>query len=123
MKIEENEHYIQLLSNDEDGDFQVRITKALPIAQLQLDTEHGDAYACIDRQELEALRDMANKVLGDHEDLSKMKMKAEKWDKLADKISKCYCNSDGEYDEDNPEIEGADLLTIGEMAANAFGWL
>lgn len=39
------------------------------------------------------------------------------------KIDKCYCNADGEYDEENPEIEDADLCTIGEMAASAFGWL
>lgn len=44
-------------------------------------------------------------------------------DKLEAEISKCYCNEDGEYDEDNPEYEDADLCTIGEMAASAFGWL
>lgn len=51
------------------------------------------------------------------------KSKAEKWDALGAKIEKCYCNSDGEYDEENPEIEDADLGTIGEMAATAYGWL
>jgi hypothetical protein len=51
------------------------------------------------------------------------KVKADKWDALGAKIEKCYCNADGEYDEDNPEIEDADLCTIGEMAASAFGWL
>jgi hypothetical protein len=51
------------------------------------------------------------------------KTKAKKWDDLEEKISKCYLNADEEYDEDNPEIENADLGTIGEMAAEAFGWL
>lgn len=49
--------------------------------------------------------------------------KAEKWERLRSEISKCYLNKEGEYDEKNPEIEGADLCTIGEMAASAFGWL
>ena len=52
-----------------------------------------------------------------------MKKKADKWDALGAEIEKCYCNADGEYDEENPEIEDADLCTIGEMAASAFGWL
>lgn len=57
------------------------------------------------------------------EQIQEFKNKAEKWDKLETEISKCYCNVDGEYDEDNPEIEDADLCTIGEIAASAFGWL
>jgi hypothetical protein len=57
------------------------------------------------------------------EEIQEWKIKAEKWDMLETEISKCYCNSDGEYDEDNPEIEDADLITIGEIAATAFGWL
>jgi hypothetical protein len=57
------------------------------------------------------------------EQIQEWKNKAEKWDKLEVEISKCYCNKDGEYDEDNPEYEDADLCTIGEMAASAFGWL
>lgn len=56
------------------------------------------------------------------EQIEDFKIKSEKWDNLGKKISKCYCNSDGEYDEDNPEIENADLGTIGEMAASAYGW-
>lgn len=56
------------------------------------------------------------------EQIKEWKEKAMKWDNLGDGISKCYCNSNGEYDEENPEIEGADLVTIGEMAANAYGW-
>jgi hypothetical protein len=57
------------------------------------------------------------------EQIKEWKAKAEKWDELDAKISKCYCNSDGDYDEDNPEIEDADLCTIGEMAAISFGWM
>lgn len=49
--------------------------------------------------------------------------KAKKWDLLGSEISKCYCNTEGEYDEENPEIENSDLGTIGEMAATAYGWL
>ena len=48
------------------------------------------------------------------EQIKEMKKKADKWDALGAEISKCYCN---------PEIEDADLCTIGEMAASAFGWL
>lgn len=55
--------------------------------------------------------------------IGEMKNKADRWDALGAEISKCYCNTDGEYDEENPEEEGADLYTIGEMAASAFGWL
>lgn len=57
------------------------------------------------------------------EQIEKMKKKADKWDALGAKISKCYCNVNGGYDEENPEIKDADLCTIGEMAASAFGWL
>lgn len=49
--------------------------------------------------------------------------KAKRWDRLGKQISKCYNNADGEYDEDNPEIEDSDLCTIGEMAASAFGYI
>jgi hypothetical protein len=49
--------------------------------------------------------------------------KADKWDALGAEINKCYCNADIEFDEENSEIEGADLCTIGEKAASAFGWL
>lgn len=56
------------------------------------------------------------------EEIEKLKIKADKWDALGKEIAKCYCNSEGEYDEENPEIDG-DLVTIGEMSASAFGWL
>lgn len=58
-----------------------------------------------------------------NDELQLLIKKAENWDKLKLEISKCYCNEDGDYDEDNPEYEGADLCTIGEIAAIAFGWL
>jgi hypothetical protein len=45
------------------------------------------------------------------------------WDALGAQIATCYCNVEGDYDEENPECEGADLCVIGEMAATAFGWL
>ena len=49
--------------------------------------------------------------------------KADKWDKLGEKIAKCY----PDYDDDGNELETeepeADLCTIGEFAATAFGWL
>lgn len=56
------------------------------------------------------------------EQIEQWKAKAEQWDKLDAQISKFYNNSDGEYDEENPEEQG-DLCTIGEVAAHAFGWL
>lgn len=47
--------------------------------------------------------------------------KAAKWDLLYDKIGKCYAEEGDEYfDEYNGE---ADLVTIGEIAATAFGYL
>jgi hypothetical protein len=59
----------------------------------------------------------------DEKELEQLKAKANKWDALGESISKCYCDEDGEYSEENPGIEGADLCTIGEMAASAYGWL
>lgn len=55
--------------------------------------------------------------------IDEFRKKAAKWDALEKQISKCYLNSKGEYDEKNPEIKDADICTIGEMAAAAFGWL
>ncbi len=46
--------------------------------------------------------------------------KAKKYDELAAKIAACYESDDGDYDENE---EGADLLTIGEIAAAHFGYL
>lgn len=55
--------------------------------------------------------------------IEEFKNKASKWDNLGAKIQKCYCNENGEYDEENTETENADIVTIGEIAATAFGWL
>lgn len=55
------------------------------------------------------------------EQIHEWKSKSEKWDSLAEKISKFYCDKDGEYSEDNAE-DGGDLLDIGEVTAMAFGW-
>jgi hypothetical protein len=54
--------------------------------------------------------------------IDEWKKKAERWDALDEKISKFYCNTEGEIDEDNPENKG-DLLDIGEIAARAFNWI
>lgn len=48
--------------------------------------------------------------------------KAKKYDELAAKIAACYEDDEGNYDE-NEDDEGADLLTIGEIAAAHFGYL
>jgi hypothetical protein len=53
--------------------------------------------------------------------IAEWKAKADKWDKLEEKISKFYAEKgDDDYD------EGADesgLIGIGEVAASAFGFL
>jgi len=53
-------------------------------------------------------------------DDSVIKDKAEKWDKLGEKIATFYT-----FDEEGNELEdeGGDLCDIGEAAASAFGWL
>lgn len=56
------------------------------------------------------------------EEINIMMQKANSWDALEKKIAKYYENSEGEYDEDNPE-ENGDLLDIGEIAARAFGFM
>lgn len=57
------------------------------------------------------------------EQIEGWKAKAEKWDALGEKIAKCY----PDYDDDGEELEteepDADLCTIGEHAAHAYGWL
>lgn len=45
--------------------------------------------------------------------------KARKWDELEKLISLCYFNEDGTENED----DDIDLMTIGEIAATAFGYL
>jgi hypothetical protein len=56
------------------------------------------------------------------EQIEQWKAKAAKWDALYRQIEKFYVNTEGEYDEENPEEQG-DLYTIGEIAATAYGWL
>ena len=46
--------------------------------------------------------------------------KATQWEELGQKIAACYSTPEGE---DLPEEEGSDLITIGELAASAFGYL
>lgn len=47
-----------------------------------------------------------------------------KWDDLESKIAKCYPECLDEDDEESDEYyENADLTTIGELAASAFGFL
>ena len=54
-------------------------------------------------------------------ELTALKVKAANWDKLGEEIAACYAE---EGDEDFEEHEGeADLVTIGEIAATAYGWL
>lgn len=57
------------------------------------------------------------------EQIEEWKLKAEKWDKLDEAIGKCYPDYDEEGNEIQTEIEDADLGTIGEIAAKAFGYL
>jgi len=54
--------------------------------------------------------------------IQKYKIKSEKWDKLDEKIAKCYVDENGDElsEEDSEDI---DLGAIGEIAASAFGWL
>ena len=54
--------------------------------------------------------------------ISSYKIKAEKWDKLSEKIAKCYVDENGD-ELSEEDLEGIDLGTIGEIAASAFGWL
>lgn len=56
--------------------------------------------------------------------------KAEKWDALGKQIDACYMTGNNEEDEeidydgdDMLEETGGDLVTIGELAAIAYGWL
>jgi hypothetical protein len=54
------------------------------------------------------------------EELNEMMDKANKWDALDKEIAACYFDEEGnELEDDN----GCDLVTIGEIAAIAFGYL
>ena len=55
-------------------------------------------------------------------ELAKLKQKAEKWDKLGEKIEAIY----GTEDENGDWVEtkgDEGLIEIGELAAIAYGWL
>ena len=59
------------------------------------------------------------------EELNVLKRKAQKWDELGEKIARCYPPEPGDEIEgdETDYIDDADLITIGEMAASAYGWL
>lgn len=57
----------------------------------------------------------------DEKSFLEMQEKARKWDSLGDEIAKCYAE-EGDDDFDKYERE-ADLLTIGKLAASAYGWI
>ena len=54
--------------------------------------------------------------------ISSYKIKAEKWDKLDEKIGKFYENDIDDEENEDGEDEG-NLIDIGEVAAIAFGYL
>lgn len=57
------------------------------------------------------------------EKLKELEEKAAKWDELGEKIAKCYPDENNENTNSDKNNEGCDLITIGEMAAIAYGWL
>lgn len=58
------------------------------------------------------------------EQIEEWKSKAQKWDALGERIVECYPESNyDEFGEELDEDEGGDLVTIGEYAAMAYGWL
>lgn len=74
----------------------------------------------ISREDNTVVANCQSKEIADQ--IIEAKEKADKWDLLKSEIDKFYCDKEGEFSEDNPEEEG-DLITIGEKAAIAFGWL
>jgi hypothetical protein len=56
------------------------------------------------------------------EQIQEFKRKADLWDALDDKIYKCFFDENGEPLPDDEEDAPADLTTIGEYAATAFGY-
>jgi hypothetical protein len=56
------------------------------------------------------------------EQIQEWKRKAEKWDELDKEIETVYCDENGEIRNDDDD-SGGDIITIGEMAAQAFGWM
>jgi hypothetical protein len=75
-----------------------------------------------DQEEFEQKKKKQIADANSDKELSELRAKAEKWDKLGEEIAKYYTNSNGDYDEENPEEDG-DLCSIGEVAATAFGWI
>jgi hypothetical protein len=61
---------------------------------------------------------MATKKKPTIKEIEEWKKKAEKWDKLGEKIAKYYEGENGE----EPE-EAGDLCDIGEQACIAYGWM
>lgn len=63
------------------------------------------------------------------EQIEQWKRKAEKWDALSEKIGRCYkpeTKEDLDVVDPNGEVDwvdDADLATVGEFAAIAFGYL
>lgn len=62
------------------------------------------------------------------EQIEEWKSKAEKWDALGKQIDECYTKDnssevDDEESEDQDDFEGDGLISIGELAAIAYGWL
>lgn len=76
----------------------------------------GSVIACAD----DRLNELIEEAKKDWEE--DQKTKAEKWDALEEKIAEIYGHeNNGEWVEN--EDDGADLGTIGEIAASAFGFL
>jgi superfamily II RNA helicase len=62
---------------------------------------------------------MNDKIIQELQDeIARLKVKADKWEALGDKIAKCY-----EVDDDGEFVNDSDLVTIGELAATAYGYL
>lgn len=64
MKINENEKVIELISDDENGEFKIRLCKLKP-HQLQIETSNGDheTYMNLDLLELKAIKEMITKAI------------------------------------------------------------
>ncbi len=64
MKIIENEKVIELISDDENGEFKIRLCKVKP-HQLQIETSNGnyETYMNLNIFELKAIKEMITKVI------------------------------------------------------------
>ena len=80
----------------------------------------GKNLKIIDTDEGFDNQEMANKIEQlFNEELSIYHHKSLKWDELHNKIAKCYFDDNGDEIDDDE----ADLITIGEISAEAFGFL